>query len=101
LIFGCCFNQPLKSSIEHQTQLVELTFGYNFNQPLTNSLNLLSKLEQLTLGYNFNQDLIIPLNIKKLRLGCNNINLIENLPNSIEELIIDQYFDLELNNLPN
>ena len=34
-------------------------------------------------------------------LNCNNINLIENLPNSIEVLNFDYHFNLELSNLPN
>ena len=42
-------------------------------------------------------------NIKKLKLACNNINLIENLPDSIVELEFDFDFDfdLPLTNLPN
>jgi len=49
----------------------------------------------------FNQELIILSNIKKLKLNCNNINLIENLPNSIEQLDLGDSFNLKLSNLPN
>ena len=42
------------------------------------------------------------LNMEKiLTLDCNCLNLIENLPNSIEELNFGFNFDLEINNLPN
>jgi len=47
----------------------------------------LNKLTNLTLGYNFNLQIEIPSNIKILTINCkNNLFLIENLPNSIEEL---------------
>ena len=42
----------------------------------------------------------IPYNIKYLNLNCNNQNIVENLPNSIVELVLCYDFDLELNNLP-
>jgi len=58
-------------------------------------------IKQLTLGYNFNQDLNIPPNIKKLNLNYNNINLIDNLPNGIEELEFGCSFNLPLTNLLN
>jgi len=68
---------------------------------LINSLVHLTQLVELTLGKHFNQELNIPSNIKKLKLNCNNINLIENLPNGIEELKLDYNFNLPLTNLPN
>ena len=94
------FNKPLSNSLNQLTQLQQLTFDRDFNQPLYNSLNKLTELQQLTFGWNFNQSIEIPLNIKILKLNCNNIYLIENLPNSIEELYLLKDFDLELNNLP-
>ena len=63
---------------------------YNFNQKmdLLNNINL----THLTFGRNFNQKIFIPLNIKSLNMWCcNNQYLIDNLHNNIEEL----------NNLPN
>ena len=56
---------------------------------------------ELTIGYEFNQEINIPLNIEKLKLDCNNINLIKNLLNSIVKLEFCYCFDLELNNLQN
>jgi len=43
----------------------------------------------------------IPPSVKILTLNCNNLNLIENLSNSIQELNLQINFNLELNNLPN
>ena len=101
LTFGSNFNQPLGNSLNNLTNLQELTFGLIFNHPLYNSLNNLTKLHELTLDYEFNQQIEIPTNIKILKLNCNNKNLIDNLPNSIEELYLLNKFYLELNNLPN
>ena len=36
-----------------------------------------------------------------MSLGCSNPYIINNLPNSIEELKFNIFFDLELDNLPN
>ena len=85
--------------MDNLKSLTHLTFGEHFNKPLEESLNNLTLLSHLTLGYNFNQQIEIPFNIKILTLRCNNINLIENLSNSIEELNFGYFFDLELNNL--
>ena len=38
---------------------------------------------------------------KYLILNCNNKYIIDNLPNSIEEITLEGNFNLELNNLPN
>ena len=81
--------------------LQELILGYNFNQKLGNSLLNLINLRRLTLGYEFNHELEIPSNIEYLHLDCNNIKLIDSLPNSLVELEFGYGFDLELNNLPN
>jgi hypothetical protein len=40
-------------------------------------------------------------NIEYLNISCNNTYLIDNLLNSLEELILNNYFNLPLNNLPN
>jgi hypothetical protein len=53
------------------------------------------------LGFNYNQSFEIVSNIKNLTIDCNNINLIENLPSTIEELNFGVNFHLELNHLPN
>ena len=54
-----------------------------------------------TFGYEFNQLVDLPLNIVYLKLDCNNTSIIDYLPSSIEELELGEYFNLELNNLPN
>jgi hypothetical protein len=94
------FNQPLSNLLNNLNNITQLTFGYCFNHPISGALNNLNKLTQLTLGYMFDQELNIPLNIKILKLDCNN-KIIDNLPNSIEELYLGEYFNSELNNLPN
>ena len=125
-IFKPEFNEPIDKYVDiikNYSQLIfsnyddleicietnnDYEFKYNhkfiesrFNQQLSNELDNLTCLTHLTLGYYFNQSLEIPFNIKILTLECNNINLIENLPNSIEELNFNYNFELELNNLPN
>jgi hypothetical protein len=52
------------------------------------------------LGYKFNEKLDISPNIKSIILDCNNQYIINNLPDSIEELELGYNFNLELNNLP-
>jgi hypothetical protein len=42
----------------------------------------------------------IPSNIKVLKLNCNNVHITNNLPNGIEVLYLDKWFNLELNDLP-
>ncbi len=58
-------------------------------------------MAHLTFGTSFNEDLNLPLGLKYLKLNSNNQYFIDNLVNSIEELELDIYFNLELNNLPN
>ena len=100
LTFHVYFNQPLANSLNKLINLQQLTFGYNFNQPLANSLIKLINLQQLTLGYEFKQKLEIPFNIRILNLECNNQYIINNLPDSIEELELGIWFNLKLDNLP-
>ena len=100
MTFGDDFNQPLANSLDKLINLRVLTFDFEFNQQITNSLEKLINLQQLTLGYEFKQKLEIPFNINVLNLDCNNQYLIENLPNSIEEIELGDYFDLKLDNLP-
>ena len=99
LTFGFHFNQPVKGALDNLTQLQQLTFGYDFNQPVEGALDNLTQLQQLTFGERFNQELEIPLNIKILKIYCNNKKIIDYLPNSIEELYLGEKFNLELNNL--
>jgi hypothetical protein len=112
LTFGDNFNQP----INLVNSLTHLTFGYKFNQPidLPNSLiylifcenfnqpiNLPNCLKYLTIGYCFNHEVNLPLGLKYLKLNALNQYIVDNLVNTIEELVLDFHFDLELKNLPN
>ena len=92
LTFGYMFNQrvTIPKNVTH------LVFGIRFNQQVIIPENL----THLAFGWNFNQPINL-LNVKYLNLNCNNINLIENLPNSIEEIELGNNFNLELLNLPN
>src|SRR3989338_6154296 len=86
------FNQQIKIP----QNVTHLTFGGHFNQQVIIPENI----THLTFGHNFNQQIIIPNN-KYLKINCNNIDIIENLPNSVEEIEFGEYFNLELQNLPN
>ena len=92
LTFGWDFNQPviIPENVTH------LTFGSYYNQQVIIPENV----THLTFGYHFNQQVNLP-NIKYIKLNSNNIYLIENLPNSIEEIEFGYNFNLELHNLPN
>ena len=101
LTFGICFNQPLNNSLSNLTNLKKLTFDDKFNQPLDNTLSNLHNLRELTLGDRFKQPINIPNWITKLTLDCNSQSIIEYLPSSIVELKLGPEFNLELDNLPN
>ena len=77
-----------------------MTFGYTFNQSLLNSLNYLTNLTHLSIDYLFDKKFDLTPSIKSIYLNSNNKYIIENLPNSIEELEFGYDFDLELDNLP-
>ena len=111
LTFGHDFNQPIiiPQNITYLTfgwkfnqhviipqNITYLTFDHYFNQPIIIPQNVI----HLTFGWNFDQPVTLP-NIKYIKLGCDNIDIIENLPNSIEEIIFSEFFNLELQNLPN
>src|SRR3990167_3602416 len=94
LTFGSNFNQQviIPENVTH------LTFGFDFNQQVIIPKNV----THLTFGYWFNLNQHINLqNIKYIKLDRNNVNIIENLPNSIEEIKFGSNFNLELQNLPN
>ena len=57
-------------------------------------------MQELTLNYYFNNKINIPSNIKIIKLGYYNINLIDYLPDNIEELNLEYYCNLKLINLP-
>lgn len=91
LTFGYHFNQPLNLP----NYITHLTFGHYFNHPLNLPLNL----THLTFGDEFNQLLNLP-NIKYLSINDNFQNIVDNLPNSLEELCLASYFNSPLYNLP-
>jgi hypothetical protein len=90
--FGDYFNQK----VDLPENLTHINFGFHFNQ----KVNLPPNLVHINFGMNFNQKVELPLDIKYLKIDCNNRNIIDYLPDSIEELILDFDFDLELNDLP-
>lgn len=111
LFFGSYFDKPVKLP----NNLINLSFGYNFNRQIefpdslinlsfgdsfNQSVNLPKNLLFLCLGGSFNQQIEIP-NIKKIKINCNNSFVIDNLPNSLEQIYFDSKFNLEINNLPN
>jgi hypothetical protein len=55
----------------------------------------------LELGYSFNQSVNKLPNIKYLQIEHDVVDLVDNLPNSLEELVLGYYFGLQLDNLPN
>jgi hypothetical protein len=112
VVFGCYFNQP----IELNENLIKLTLGHCFNQPIQLNKQLThlivhdefnkqiimnDKLTHLTLGCEFNQKINLPETLIYLDIQTNPFDLIDFLPNKLEELILNTEFNSELNNLPN
>src|SRR3990167_1116873 len=62
----------------------------NYKSSMLNQQIIIPKnVTHLTFGYDFNHNQHINLqNIKYIKLDRNNVNIIENLPNSIEEIKI-------------
>ena len=99
--FGTVYNKPLLKSLDNLINLKKLVLKYEFNQPFKNSLNNLINLKKITFNKEFNQQLFLPSNINILSLiSNNNINLIENIPNTINELILE-FDNFKLYSLPN
>ncbi len=74
-------------------------FEYGKNIFDTSLSNIPSSIIYLTLSNEFNQQCYIPLNIKYLRLFCNNLYLINFLPNSIIKLELSHSYNLQMDNL--
>ena len=93
--FGTLFNQPIILPKNIQS----ISFGTYFDQPI----NFPKSLIQLHLGVSFSQSVnpIELANLKYFEINCNNLSLVENLPNSLEKLIIGSCANFPLNNLPN
>jgi len=92
LTFGSYFNQK----VDLPTNLTHLTFGFYFNQ----KIDLPPKLTHLTFGYWFNQKVDLPWNLKYLYLQMKETKIVDYLPDSLEELELGYYFDSSLDNLP-
>jgi hypothetical protein len=90
--FGNNFNQK----VDLPPNLVHINFGDCFNQ----QVDLPQNLVHINFGYDFNQKINLPLDIIYLNINSNNKNLIDYLPDSIEELVLGFNFNLELNDLP-
>lgn len=118
LYFGNKFNQD----IVVPSTLKYLFLGYDFNKKIIFNENL----THLGLSKNFSQNLDLPFNVifLDLELSKTNSNILDNLPDSIETLVIsgyskdehymdnlptsitnliinNEYFNSQLNNLPN
>lgn len=94
LTFGYHFNQP----IELTDKLTHLTLGFRFNQPI--QFTEKSQLTHLILGYHFNQPIQLT-NLKYLEIRSSDNNFFENLPSSLESLVLTFDSAPLLNNLPN
>ena len=68
--------------------------GSRFNQQVNLPQNL-------TFSRTFNQEVNLPFSVKFLELNSNNVNIIDYLPYSVEELIFGYCLNLGLNDLPN
>lgn len=99
LVLGTSFNQP----IQLNSNLTHLTIGWDFNHPI----QLNSKLTHLThynYYYNYYKHIHcykLPESLKFLELTSCDDNIINNLPDRIEELVLGVGFDSKLSNLPN
>lgn len=112
LILSDCFDQK----IDLPKNLIYLNFGYKFNK----IINLPPNLLYLTIPSTFDENIILPQslitlhiygssiariktipNVKYLSICACDQNIIDNLPNSLEELSLNYLFDCKLDNLPN
>ena len=92
--FDYWFNKKVSTLSQN---ISHLFFGYYFNQ----NVNKLPKsITYLAFGNDFCQTFNLPQNVKHLKLDCNNQSLVDYLPNSLKELELSYWFNLELNNLP-
>lgn len=112
------FNQPI-NKLPENLECIQFPYLSNFNYeiPLCNKLKHLeigqhsniklkikinNKLECLICYFKFEDEIFLPTTIKSLTLYYNNQYIIDNLPNSIEELTLGWWWNnLKLDNLPN
>ena len=112
LVFGNCFNKQLDKL---PPGLENLKFGYKYNHPISEfpeSLKVLifghkfnqvlrflpENLQHLELGHDFDYELETLPNLKYLSVGSN-MNIINQLPNSIIELKLTGRFNMKIDNL--
>lgn len=91
-----CFGEYFNHTIDLSPKLTHLRFGYKFNCPI----ELSSQLIHLKFGKYFNCNVNLPNTLKYLKFDCANSNIINYLPNNVEELELRLNFNLELNDLP-
>jgi hypothetical protein len=80
--------------LDKLVNLKSISFLDGFN--VTINLSKMNALEDIIFGSNFNQILSkdnLPVNLKKLKLGLNFIRKIDSLPDSIEELKLDDRYN--------
>jgi hypothetical protein len=94
LEFGTCFNQP----VELPKQLTHLTIGHYFNQPIELPCSLIHLTHHNYASKNIYK---LPKSLKILELSDDDKDLINNLPDELEELVLGFKFNLKLSNLPN
>ena len=90
-------NELIYPYLERLINLKTISFSDNFNATI--NLSDLNNLEDITFGSNFNQIVSkdnLPTNLKKLKLGLNFLRKIDDLPNNIEEITLDNRFNSTL-----
>lgn len=93
--FGDDFNQELTYL---PPVVKKITFGFNYNLPI-GPCDLPDSIEYLEFGYNFNKTIYkYPSNLKVLKFGRNYSSKIDNLPDGLVELKINE--SNKLSNLP-
>lgn len=93
LKFSDYFNQP----IILPNKLIELELGRDYNQPIVLPNNLM----YLRIGHCFKHNIVLPETLCDLIIDCNNYNIIDNLPNNLDNLCTGFMFFLPFDSLPN
>lgn len=112
LRFGNVFNQCIKLS----KHIVHLKIGYYFDQSIeltkaimyldydcrnTRSSIFPKNIIEFTHGYADGYHVILPPYIKKLTVDTDGHYIVDNLPNSVEEITLGVYFKIPFDNVPN
>ena len=96
--FGNSFNQPI--DLRYLAKLEDIVFGNNFNKPVD---KLPINLRSIVFGDSFNQqvDLIYLTKLKDIVFGTSFNQLVDKLPDGIENINFGQKFNQSINDLPN